>query len=414
MTKNPLTRRSFLGNLSKAGLLGTIGLAPIAAKAMLPGQSQDTDAPLADEHAFLCKPYLQCPTANTMTIMWLTSRPCYSWVEYGENGQLDKKAHLVSHGIVTAYNRLHKIQLEGLLPGKKYSYKVCSKDIVDFQPYKLTYGNTIESEVYSFTTPDPNSREVSWVIMNDIHDRPASIPHLMGLNGQDPYDFVFFNGDIFDYQSDEKQIIDHMLTACGDTFSTQIPFMYVRGNHETRGKFRQEWHNYFDNPGHNNFFSFTHGPVHAIVIDTGEDKEDTAPVYAGIVDFDTYREQQAQWLEQQMQTKAFKKAKFRVVMMHIPHYHSDDWHGTVHCRKLFGPLFDKYKIDLLVCGHTHKYGVYAPEAGKHSYPLIIGGGPTEGKRTLIKIKADQKELALTMLRDDGVKVGEYKVNTKRG
>ena len=150
-----------------------------------------------------------------------------------------------------------------------------------------------------------------------------------------------------------------------------------------------------------------------IVLDTGEDKEDTHPVYAGIVDFDSYRRKQAVWLEKQMQSVAFKKAKFRVVMMHIPHYYSGDAHGTLHCRELFAPLFDKYKIDLFIAGHTHKYGVFDPVKGKHGYPIIIGGGPKEGNRTLIKVKADKKVLRLSMLRDDGTEVGKYVVNSKR-
>ncbi|WP_223151580.1 purple acid phosphatase family protein [Chitinophaga varians] len=405
---NELSRRSFLGNLSKAGLLGVTGLSPLAAGAV---RKTNTTGTTTEEpaHAFLCKPYLQMPAPDTIAVMWLTSRPCYSWVEYGTDGQLNQKAHHVTKGLVDANNRLHRIELAHLEPGKQYSYRVLSKEITDFQPYKLTYGNTLTSDTYTFTAPDTEAKEVSWLMLNDIHDRPKSIPHLMGLNGNDPYDFVFFNGDMFDYQSNEQQIIDHLLSPCGDTFSTRKPFMYVRGNHETRGKYAREWHQYFDNPSHGSYFAFTWGPVHTIVLDTGEDKEDSAPVYAGIADFDGYREEQARWLEKQLQSPAYKKAKHKVVLMHIPHYHGGDWHGASHCRQLFGPLFNKYKIDILVCGHTHTYGVHAPVAGQHNYPLIIGGGPQEGKRTLIKIKADQKQLTLTMLRDDGTKVGEYTI-----
>lgn len=392
------SRRRFLGQISKAGLLGMAGL---KAPAILPPPEQVQPAA---SHTFSCKPYLQYPAPGSISINWLTARPCYSWVEYGTNGQLNLKAHHVTNGLVDANSRFHRVRLDNLEPGQTYQYKVLSKDILSFEPYKLTYGETIESPVYSFTAINPQVKEVSWLILNDIHDRPASIPHLINLNGKDPYDFVFLNGDMFDYQSGEQQIIDHLLNPCGDTFSTRQPFMYVRGNHETRGKYARQWHDYFDNPY---YFSFQVGPVAAIVLDTGEDKEDNTPVYAGIVDFDNYRQQQAVWLEQQLQSKAFRKARYKVVMMHIPHYHSGDWHGVMHCRQLFGPLFNKHKIDILICGHTHKYGIHEPVKGEHDYPLIIGGGPQEGKRTLIKIKADQQQFKLEMLRDDGVKVGEY-------
>lgn len=149
------------------------------------------------------------------------------------------------------------------------------------------------------------------------------------------------------------------------------------------------------------------------VLDTGEDKEDAHPVYAGIVDFDHYREMQAQWLKEVVKTPEFRKAKFRVVMMHIPHYYSGDWHGPMECRKHFGPVFEEHKIDLFLAGHTHTFGIHLPVPGQHSYPIVIGGGPRDGNRTLIKVKADEKELHLVMLKDDGTEVGKVDLKSKR-
>ncbi|MES2773117.1 MAG: metallophosphoesterase family protein [Bacteroidota bacterium] len=405
-----MQRRNFLGNISKAGLLGAIAATPAAAMAR---QLEELAPKPAEGHIFLAKPYLQNPAPETMSVMWITNKLSYSWVEYGTGETLNLKAHETVNGLVSAYNRVNCVKLEALKPATRYSYRVMSKEITDFQPYKLTYGETISSEVFSFTTPDPKADTVSWLVMNDIHDRPESFTHLVKLNGTDPYDYVFFNGDMFDYQNDEQQIIDHMLAPCIEGFASRVPFMFVRGNHETRGKFARELPSYFSNIGGQYYFTFQAGPVFNIVLDTGEDKEDTHPVYGGIVDFDSYRRQQAVWLEKQMQSTAFKKAKFRVVMMHIPHYYSGEWHGTLQCRELFAPLFDKYKIDLFMAGHTHTYGVHAPVDGQHSYPIIIGGGPGKGTRTLIKVKADKKVLQLSMLKDDGTEVGKYTINSKR-
>ena len=406
---NPVNRRNFLGTISRATALGTIGLSPLAA---LAGEKETKEEPLAGEHIFLAKPYLQMQGPNQMSIRWITNKPSYSWVEYGENENAYKKAHTVTDGLVDAYNRIHEVLIEDLLPGKTYQYRVASKEIILFEPYKLTYGETINSELHSFTAPDPNSKEISWLVLNDIHDRPASFGPLLNLNGNDPYDFVFLNGDMFDYQADEKQIIDHLLTPCTEVFASKKPLLFIRGNHETRGKYARQLKDYFSNPG-GEYFTFQAGPVFAIALDTGEDKPDEHPVYAGIVDFDRYRERQAVWLEKQMQTRAFKKAKFRVVMMHIPPFYSGDWHGTLHCRKLFSPLFDKYKIDLVISGHTHTYGIHKAVAGSHNYPIVIGGGPGSGTRTLIKIKADQRNLTLQMLGDNGNEVGNYVVKASR-
>ncbi|RAJ10824.1 purple acid phosphatase-like protein [Chitinophaga skermanii] len=415
-TKNQqLNRRNFLGNVSKAGLLGVFGISPLASTAK--NVLQDNQSPplnSTDNTQFLCAPYLQNPGSTHITIFWLTNKPCYSWVEFGENAQqLSEKAHHVTNGLVDANSTLHKIVLTDLKPNTTYYYKAVSKEIVDFQPYKLTYGETIFSEVYSFTTINPAAKETSWLILNDIHDRPNSFKDLISLNGNDPYDFVFLNGDMFDYQTGEQQLVDHLFKPTSEVFASEKPFLFVRGNHETRGKFARQIDSYFDNPNNRYYYSFTRGPVHAIVLDTGEDKEDTHPVYAGIVDFDQYREQQQAWLKRAVQTPEFKKAKYRVVMMHIPHYHSDEAHGTVHCRELFGPIFNDAKIDLFIAGHTHKFGIYQPEAGKHNYPFVIGGGPKAGNRTLIKVKANQEQLVLTMLKDDGSEIGTVKVKGRK-
>lgn len=410
LKKSGLPRRQFLGAISKAGVLGTLSATPLAGMAK---EFQKVSARPAEGHVFLTRPYVQAPTSNSICINWITNKLCYSWVEYGEDNILDKKAHHTTDGFVAAYNRINCIELTGLKPATTYRYKVYSKEILSFQPYKLTYGETISSEEYSFTTTDPKATSASWLILNDIHDRPESFAPLLALNGTDPYDFVFLNGDMFDYQTDEDQIINHLLNPCTDAFASHKPFMFVRGNHETRGKYARELKQYFANIDKGHYFSFTQGPVFNIVLDTGEDKEDTHPVYAGIVDFDAYRREQAFWLKEQLKSKAFKKAKFRVVMMHIPHYHSGDGHGTIHCREMFGSLFNQYKIDLLISGHTHTYGVHEPEPGKHHFPIIIGGGPKNGNRTLIKLKADQQRLDLQMLRDDGVEVGRYTILSKR-
>jgi len=400
------SRRNFLQSLTALGgatLAGSMLPASLQASPLLAPANPSAG------HVFTASPYLQHAAPDSMVVMCITNLPAYSWVEFGETNALGQKAHSVTNGLVDAYNRVNRIKLNNLKPGTKYYYRVVSKEITGFEPYKLTYGNTLESEVHSFTMPAERSENMRCLIMNDIHDRPKSIPHLVQMNGTDPYDFVFFNGDVFDYQSDEQQIVDHMLQPCISSFATEKPFMYVRGNHETRGKYSRDLHHYFTTPQDNQYYTFTWGPVHFTVLDTGEDKTDDTPVYAGIVDFDAYRKEQQLWLQEVMQSKAYKKAKYKVVLMHIPPFYSGDWHGTMHCRELFNPVFNKNRVDMVISGHTHKYGVHPPVKEQHLYPVIIGGGPKEGTRTLIKLQADASSLRLTMLDDSGKEVGNYTV-----
>src|SRR5690606_6144550 len=156
--------------------------------------------------------------------------------------------------------------------------------------------------------------------------RPNTFKDLITLQ-KESYDFVVFNGDTFNYQTGEQQIINHLINPISKLFATEKPFIMVRGNHETRGEYARAFKDYFVYPQDEYYFNFQQGSVHFIVLDTGEDKPDNDPAYAGIVNFDSFREKQAIWLEDVLKRKASKKSPFNVVFMHIPTYHSGDWHG---------------------------------------------------------------------------------------
>ena len=396
-------RRSFL----KASL--TLSVASLFAPPKIFANEQSENP--ADEFGFLVGPYLQTNFHNDVNILWITNANGVGWVEYGEQpDDLSIKAFGKSeYGLMPANSRLNNVKLRNLKPGTTYFYRVVSKEIKDFGPYKMVYGNVIKSEIRRFENAEANKQEISFLMFNDIHDRPESIPFLYNLVAKEKRDFIFFNGDIFNYQKDEKQIIDNMLKPCVELFAKETPFVFVRGNHETRGKFARELPEYFMNVGKT---SFTLGPVRFVILDTGEDKPDSDAVYAGIVDFDQYRIEQAEWLKEEIKTKEFKKAKFRIVMMHIPPRFSGDWHGAKHCTELFEPLLNTGKVDLVLSGHTHEYKIHQPNQSLNQYPLVIGGGPKTGIRTITEIKANSNEINVIMTGDSGKEVGRYVARRK--
>lgn len=413
MNKNQKTspenkgRRDFIGNLSKAAVIGaSLPLTPLIAMPTISAGSGR--GPSEDLFGLSTAPYLQNLTESSVTILCITNAKAHSWIEYGaKNLELRTETH--SDGFVQANNSLHKIKLSGLQAHTTYKYRVASRPIVKFDPYDLVFGETVLSDVFSFTTPATHADSVSCIILNDIHDRPYSFSDLLSLCGDFNYDFVALNGDMFDYQTDEKQLIDHLIEPCTKLFASERPFLMIRGNHETRGKYARHFKDYFTYKDNEYYFSFKQGPVHWIVLDTGEDKEDSAPAYGEIVSFDQFRETQAIWLAKELQKPEFKDCKYRVVLMHIPVFHSGDWHGTMHCRKLFHPIFEKHGVDVVISGHTHTYGIHLPN-NEHRYPIIIGGGPKTYTRTVIQLKADNRQLQLKMIRDDGLVVGEYTID----
>ncbi len=393
------SRRTFINQaslLSAAAFMG--GTSQAFAKRS--GQKQS--------NGFITRPYLQNLTPTSATVMFITAADAYSWVEYGTDNNF-REAHSEVDGLHDAYAKLNKIRLTGLKPGTSYRYKVCSKAITLFEPYKLEYGEEVDTALFSFTTPEKDAQDVSCVVLNDVHDTPSAFGELLALHQDKPYNFVVLNGDTFDWQESEQQLIDHLLLPCTELFASEKPFIMSRGNHETRGAFRREFKKYFDYPEDRFYYSFKQGPVYWVILDTGEDKPDDHPVYAGIVNFDGYREQQARWLQQVVNSDDYKNAAFRVVLMHIPPFHHNGWHGPTHCQQLFNPIFNDNRVNLVLSGHTHRLGVHPPDH-EHQYPIIIGGGSKAGSRTAIHVLANNDQLKVEMKKDDGTVVGEYQIN----
>jgi hypothetical protein len=344
-------------------------------------------------------PCLQNPGAGAMTVVWVTDRNATGWVEYGPGTKLTRKAVTSRDGLIAADCRLHRVTVTGLEPGTAYRYRVAAREIVNLEPYKVTYGATAASAVHEFRTLDPAAKEFSFVVLNDLHDQVGIMKKLMALAAAKPFDLVFLNGDIINDPQSEEQILRAFLRPCAETFAAKVPLVFVRGNHEARGRCARALRQYLLDPGQQYYTAFGHGPVRFVVLDSGEDKEDATPVYAGLADFDRYRSEQAAWLERVVAAPAWKAARFRIALTHIPLYGAGKRHGSVDCREKWGKLLTGGGLDLHIAAHLHRPGVIAPEPGVHGYPIVIGGAPREGRATLIRVDVTTAELAVTVVTD---------------
>jgi hypothetical protein len=57
----------------------------------------------------------------------------------------------------------------------------------------------------------------------------------------------------------------------------------------------------------------------------------------------------------------------------------------------------------------HKYGIHPAITDEHNYPIVIGGGPQNNNRTIIRVEADETSFRLEMLDDQGNAVGRLTV-----
>lgn len=368
-------------------------------------------------------PCLQNPGPRSMTVMWLTNRNATGWVEYEPPGGTMQQAATSRHGLIEANQRLHRVVLTNLPPGFRGRYRVCSREILRLEAYKVEYGATTCSAPAELRTIEP-ATEVSFLVFNDIHENAAVLPQMLAAAGPEPYDLVFFNGDVFDHLDNERQLTG-FLGDVARQFASRVPFVWVRGNHEARGPFARRLPDYIALPGGSFYGAFDLGPVHFVVLDTGEDKPDTHEEYSGLADFDSYRREQAQWLREQIRTQAFQAARFRVVLAHMPFagvasYASRpsaelpaEAHGVIDAWRQFSPLLNQGKVEMMISGHLHSHGIVPPAVGEHEYPIVRGGGPNERNRTVIRVRADQRRLEADILRPGGTVVASTKVAARK-
>ncbi len=363
-------------------------------------------------------PYLQNPTPEGMSVLFMTAEPAVAFVEYGPTASLGLRATACEDGLRDAGGRMHRVRLAGLKPGTRYFYRVVTQPIVIFQPYRIAFAPEVASPIYDFATPDPAASRVRFLVYNDLHDNVDLWKGLHSLVADEPVDFVFLNGDVVDYLQDEAQMVGHFLDVCTSLFATRVPFLYARGNHETRGAWSRQMKGYLDLPGDRYFYAFSQGPARFVVLDSGEDKPDDAPVYAGLADFDAYRSAQRDWLAREVVSEPFKSAKYRIAIHHIPAplgTAAEDGdrptdHGAIDSRDKWWPLFNANGIDLFLGGHTHRPVLRpADPAAGHAFPVMIGGGPRKGIGTVMLVDADADRVLVKMLRDDGTTIATLEV-----
>ncbi len=350
---------------------------------------------------FRVNPYLQNVSETEVTVMWMTRTTCFSWVEWGETKELGNATQSIVDGQVTANNTLNKITISGLEPGTSYFYRIYSREIIEYNPYKVKWGATEKSAVLSFTTPHVKSDSLNCIFFNDIHDRLQTFNALLDQVKGFDHDLSIFNGDCFNDPRSEEHVYP-LLDAYGQGVrAAERPVIYLRGNHEIRGSYSRQWPSVGSNPGGKQYFAMRRGPIQFIFMDCGEDKPDSHQAYSGLNDFEGFHREQAGWLEKEIEKPEFKNAKYRVLVHHIPIYGLNEkkynpW------KSLWGPAMNRAGFDISFHGHTHRAVIHPPmTAGEHNFPVIIGGGPTMDNGTLTLLQADATELTVKLVGTDG-------------
>lgn len=308
-------------------------------------------------------PYLQQPTQSSILIRWRTDSSTSSKIIFGK--QKNSLNQTAATEIVT---REHILKIANLEPDTKYFYEVYAGN------------NTLLSKSdnqFFVTAPDANSiRPIHiWAggdfadisnqvyLTNQTQVRDSYLAYSKGFNP----DLWLWLGDA-GYGGDrdntlQKSIFDFY----GPQILKHVPFAATLGNHE------------FDEDPVNqqktrdvNLLKITSPPTQA---EAGGVSSNTKAYYSfnygntHIINLDSYgmdngqfrlydtQSPQYQWLNKDLEAN---KSLWTLVFFHHPPYtkraHDSDTEEELRLlRQTLVPVFDKYKVDLVLNGHSHIY-----------------------------------------------------------
>lgn len=296
------------------------------------------------QDSFLVKPYLQYATQEGISILWETTAPATTTVEYGEAQPRAQAPNLSQSISLDGRRLLHEVRVEGLKPATKYLYRVRST---------TSSGRELLSEVYTFQTAVPEDQAVFFALVGDSQynsGTPWAWGVIADLVWRDRPQFIIHAGDLVDQGTKKTDWVNHFFPN-GHVAMSRYPMYTVLGNHEQDA---QHYYDYMVNPEPEYYYTFHYGNVQFFMIDTNRDVQEGSEQY--------------DWLEWQL---ARSTATWKIVVHHHPPYSSEaDDHGDTYIgastyqtqsRNLV-PLYEAYGVDFCLFGHTHVY--------ERSWPLF--------------------------------------------
>ena len=315
-------------------------------------------------------PWICDMDSTGVTIVWVTDVPGISYVEMATDStdhfysKTRKRYYAAEAGRRILTDSVHCVRIRGLKPDSKYRYRVVTQALKDWcNDDWVTLGGLAWSDVwkkkpYEFKTYPAKPREITFLVLNDIHERPQFMKELCKNVNLKKLDFVLLNGDMSNRIRSQKHIMDAYLDTCVSMFATDVPLFFNRGNHELRGEFADYLNRYF--PTNNGkYYRLQHvAGVDFLFIDSGEDKPDADLEYCGIVECDQYREEQERWLRSLQEEKKIGKYPI-VVFSHMPPT-LKNWHGPLHMQETLTPELNKMNVSVMLSGHLHRFDYQEP------------------------------------------------------
>ncbi len=301
------------------------------------------------------------------------------WVKVGDECYYDD-----CNGALRSAVSVHKMTVPQEELNAAGKYTVCYRRIYGRRAYYTSRERQVHEVDFKFRAPK-NEKIVAYHI-SDTHDTvEAPIRALRYFESQyGKIDLLILNGDIMT-MSVSAGVFDLMYDLFERATGGEVPIIYARGNHDTRGAFAERVMDYTPS-GINSasYYTVKYGNIWALVLDTGEDKDDDHIEYTDTAAFRGFRKRETKFIEKVIADKEYesKDIRHKLLISHTPFtmQHPAPFNIEEDRYKYWASLIkENIKPELMMCGHTHTLE-YCPVGGEKDNfgqpcPMIIGSKP---------------------------------------
>ncbi|HET6557543.1 MAG TPA: FN3 domain-containing metallophosphoesterase family protein [Prolixibacteraceae bacterium] len=362
--------------------------------------------PAKGKLAILHGPFLQHQGETGVTIIWTTNTNAVSWVEVTPTDINESLKYYSAAYERKEPTKVHSVRINNLNPGTTYSYTVYSQTIAsrsdpNDKTETVAASSIGKNKPLKFRTNPLTENAVSFIAVNDIHGHHGQLKNLLKKADYPSADVIIFNGDMVHEMKNENHYFNGFMNTAIRMFAHEKPIVYARGNHETEGNHADAFPDYFKTPDGNLYYLVRRGPVCFVILDCGAYKDYSEKPNIVEKEFDQYRDRECQWLSEAIKTKDFTEASFRVAIIHVPPIGT--WHGAVEIASKFVPVLNEANIDVMICGHLHRYYHRKPGDGIN-FPVVVNSN-----NTVVRAEADAGSLSLKIINKKGKQVDVIEV-----
>ena len=249
------------------------------------------------------------------------TEPCVMWIAV--DGYTEGEFYDDCNGVLRSDVDVHRIvvPMEVLDAGRGYT--VHFRRVIERRPYSSVVDDVCSTHFPFRPVPDG---KVNIYHIADAHNH-IDAPIACGRYFGEELDLLILNGDIPNHAG-EKLGLEAIITIASQLTQGEIPVVFARGNHDTRGAFAEHLFEVAPSVNGRSYYTVRLGDMWFLVLDCGEDKDDSNHQYGHCNCFHNFRLQETKFIEDVI-ARADEEynapgVKHRFVLCHTPFAYTKD------------------------------------------------------------------------------------------